>query len=144
MPVSKAVVFNIIYFKKWKSLVYNKNPLALQSRHLQHWFTLYSKSMKASGVKKPLANVFACSINWLTTNKININCYKRRCHSEVVHCMIVALLSALSGMLQTRRQSLYLINGMLQSRWHPLYLLTWLLKTGWHFLYVPHWLTLIY
>jgi hypothetical protein len=24
----------------------------------------------------------------LTTNKININCYKRRCHSEVVHCMI--------------------------------------------------------
>jgi hypothetical protein len=122
MPVSKAVVFSIIYLKtKWKSLVYNKNPLALQSRHLQHWFTLYSKSMKASGVKKPLANVFACSINWRQTKSIStaIN------EDATLKLSIVWSLHflALSGMLQTRRLSLCLFIGILQTLRHSIYLM---------------------
>ena len=142
MPVSKAVVFSIIYLKTKMEITsiqqeYTRSPKPPLTTLIHTVFKINESQWSKEATRKRF-----CMQHQLTTNKININCYKRRCHSEVVHCMIVALLSALwnapnqttlsvsvywntpnfttlyifNGMLQTRRQSLYLINGMLQSR----------------------------
>lgn len=122
MPVSKAVVFNIIYFKKMEITSIQQESTRSPKPPLTTLIHTVFKINESQWSKEATRKRFRMQ-HQLTTNKININCYERRCHSEVVHCMIVALLSALSGMLQTRRLSLCLFIGMLQTLRHSIYLM---------------------